>query len=155
MPIDKKYAGYTFGYNRPLLANRIHDILTAVAFVRRHEKTKSVHLLGLEKAGPWVLLARSLCGNAVARTAADFDQFRFENVQDVHDEMMLPGALKYGGLPALAAMAAPGDLFVHNYPGTGVDHWLDAAYKAAGADGHLEKVAAGVAADRAVDWLLR
>jgi len=155
MPIDKKYAGHTFGYNRPLLANRIHDILTAVAFASGHEKTKSVHLLGLEKAGPWVLLARALCANAVARTAADFDQFRFENVQDVHDDMMLPGAVKYGGLPALAAVAAPGDLFVHNYPDTAAGHWLEAAYKSAGTDDHLKKASARVAADRAVDWLLR
>ena len=33
--------------------------------------------------------------------------------------MMLPGALKYGGLPALAALAAPGELYVHNHHGTG------------------------------------
>ncbi len=52
-------AGFTFGYNRSLLANRVHDILTAVAFVKGHEKTKTVDLLGIDKAGPWVLLARA------------------------------------------------------------------------------------------------
>src|SRR5262249_35469319 len=29
--VDPKYAGFTFGYNRSLLANRVHDILPAVA----------------------------------------------------------------------------------------------------------------------------
>ena len=75
MAIERRITpAITFGYNRPLLANRVHDILTAVAMAKRHEKTKTVHLVGLDKAGPWVLLARGLCGDAVARTAADIDR---------------------------------------------------------------------------------
>src|SRR5437588_4237935 len=35
--IDKNYAGFTFGYNRTLLANRVHDILTAVAYARKQD----------------------------------------------------------------------------------------------------------------------
>src|SRR5262249_19798788 len=121
-PVAKKwenYAGYYYGYNRPLLANRVHDILTAVAMAKGHEKVEKVHLIGFEKAGPWVLLARGLCGDAVARTGADFDDFRFEKVRAPYDEMMLPGAVKYGGLPALAALAAPGELYLHNHQDTG------------------------------------
>ena len=34
-----------------LLANRVHDILTVVAFVKNHERTKTVHLLGLDRVG--------------------------------------------------------------------------------------------------------
>jgi dienelactone hydrolase len=154
-PVDQKYAGFTFGYNPPLVANRVHDILTAVAFVKGHERTKTVHLLGLDQAGPWTLLARSLCGEAVARTAADFDRFRFERIQATTDEMMLPGALKYGGLPALAALAAPGELFVHNHQGTGAGRWLPTAYKAAGAEDHLQRTSEKVSAEKAADWLLR
>ncbi len=56
--VDPKFAGYTFCYNKPLLAQRVHDILTAIAYVRGHEKTKQVDLIGFEAAGPWVLLAR-------------------------------------------------------------------------------------------------
>src|SRR5262249_12325499 len=131
-PVNDKFAGYTFGYNRPLLANRVHDILTAIALAKGHEETKTVHLVGFDRAGRWVALARGLCGDAVARTAVDFDRFRFEKVVTVTDEMMLPGALKYGGLGALAALAAPGELLVHDHRGTGMGQWLNAAYKAAG-----------------------
>src|SRR5205085_2723157 len=81
--------------------------------------TKKVDLVGFESAGPWVLLARPLCGDAVARTAADVNGFRFDKVRRVDDEMMLPGELKYGGLPALAALTAPGELLMHNQRGTG------------------------------------
>src|SRR5205807_2484320 len=70
-PVNPRYAGFTFGYNRTLLAERVHDVLTAVAFARGFEKTRKVHLAGFGKAGPWLLLARGLCDDAVARTAAD------------------------------------------------------------------------------------
>ena len=155
LEVDKKYAGFTFGYNRSLLANRVHEILTAVAFARGHDKTKAVDLVGIEKAGPWVLLARALCGDAVQRTAADMDQFRFEKVRTTSDEMMLPGALKYGGLPALAALAAPGQLYIHNHQGTGSGPWLKAAYTAAKAEDHLQRESQRQPTDKVIDWLLR
>jgi dienelactone hydrolase len=153
--VDKKFAGYTFGYNRPLLANRVHDILTAVAYARGLQGAKKVYLVGFDKAGPWVLLARGLCGDAVVRTAADMNQFRFEHVRTMDDEMMLPGAVKYGGLPALAALAAPGDLYLHNHRGTASGRWLKGVYEAAGAADRLHRQAEKASAETVVAWLLR
>jgi hypothetical protein len=153
--VNAQYAGFTFGYNRPPLAQRVHDILTAVAYAGGHEKTKAVHLAGFEKAGPWVLLARGLCGGAVARTAADWDRFRFEKVRSTDDEMMLPGALKYGGLPALAALAAPAELYAHNHRGTGSGGWLKPVYQAAGAADRLQRSSEQTPPEKVVEWLLR
>jgi hypothetical protein len=149
------YAGYTTCYNRPLLANRVHDILTAVAYARGAMKAKQVHLTGFDRAGPWVVLARGLCGDAVARTAADLNQFRFEQILQKSDEMMLPGALKYGGLPALAALCAPGELYLHNTKGTGTDRWLQAAYAATGAAKRLERQTDRQPSEAVAAWLLR
>jgi dienelactone hydrolase len=151
--VDQKYAGFTFGYNRSLLANRVHDILTAVAYAKGRKMTRKVHLLGFEEAGPWVLLARPLCADAVERTAADCHQFRFENVHSVSDEMMLPGALKYGGLPAFAALCAPHPLFVHNHQGTGLGRWLDAAYKLS-KEGAVRRLSAKAPVEEVVGWLV-
>jgi dienelactone hydrolase len=153
--VNPQYAGFTFGYNRPLLAQRVHDILTAVAHARGHEKAKTVSLAGFEKAGPWALLARGLCGDAVARTAADCDDFRFEKVRRTDDEMMLPGALKYGGLPALAALVAPGELYVHNHRGTGFGQWAKPVYQAAGAADKLRHSAEKQPAEKVAEWLVR
>ncbi len=152
--VDPKFAGYTFCYNKPLLAQRVHDILTAVAYVRGHEKTKQVDLIGFEEAGPWALLARALCGDAVERTAADVNGFRFEKVKTTDDPMMLPGALKYGGLSALSALAVPGEVYIHNQHGSGMGRWMKAVYGAAGAP---EKFAADdrATAPDVVKWLLR
>jgi dienelactone hydrolase len=156
LPINSSYAGFTFGYNRPLLANRVHDILTAVGYAKeRMRDAKTVHLVGFGEAGPWVALARGLCGDAVSRTAVDLNQFRFEKVRRVTDDMMLPGALKYGGLAALASLAAPGELYVHNMRGTGSGQWLKAAYEAAGKPDRLERSGPKVSDDKVVEWLLR
>ncbi len=68
--------------------------------------------------------------------------------------MMLPGALKYGGLPALAALAAPGELYLYGYHGTGMGRWMKAVYAAAGAPDKLAQKDGGTAPD-AANWLLR
>jgi hypothetical protein len=153
--VNKNYSGYTYGYNRPLLAERVHDILTAVAAAKGMGGTKKVHLVGFESAGPWVALARGLCGDAVQCTAVDLDQYRFDKVRNGSDEMMLPGALKYGGLPALMALAAPGELYVHNHAGTGSGRWLKAAYDSAGASKALQRSQEKVKPEDAVAWLIR
>jgi dienelactone hydrolase len=149
------YAGYFYGYNRALVADRVHDLLTAVAFAKGQKNIKSVHLVGFESAGPWVVLARGLCGDAVERTAADLNGFRFENVKDFDDEMMLPGALKYGGLLTLAATIAPHELYLHNTKGTGSAEFLQAAYQAAGQAKQLERHDEKSDPAAVAAWLLR
>jgi dienelactone hydrolase len=154
LAVDGRYAGYTFGYNRSLVAERVHDILTAVAFAKSHPHAKSVHLIAWESAGPWVVLARALAGDVVGRTAADLDGFRFENVTTNDDPMMLPGALKYGGLPSFAAMCAPGELLLHNHRHTGTGQIVPDAYRAAAAESKLRREPLRMAGEKVVEWVL-
>ena len=102
-----------------------------------------------------MLLARGLCGDAVARTAADVNGFRFEKVQTTDDEMMLPGALKYGGLSALAALAAPAPLYLHHETSESIRPWLQATYKAAGAPDKVTRSVAQATPEKVIEWLLR
>ncbi len=53
------YAGYTYGYNYPLFAQRVHDILTAVAYARHSLGAEKVDVVGLGGAGHWVAAARA------------------------------------------------------------------------------------------------
>jgi hypothetical protein len=91
----------------------------------------------------------------VARAAADCDGFRFEKVRAEDDEMMLPGALKYGGLPALAALAAPGELYVYNDNGTDAGRWLKPVYSAAGYPSALQQSSEKAPAEKVVEWLTK
>jgi hypothetical protein len=81
--------------------------------------------------------------------------FRFDRVRETSDEMMLPGALKYGGLAALTALSAPGELYLHNHRGTGMGGRLKTVYQAAGAADKVSMTAERVEAAKVVGWLLR
>lgn len=153
--VDTRYAGYTYGYNRALLAERVRDILTMVSFAKRVLQAKTIRLVGIEEAGPWAILARAQCGNVVARTAVDINGFRFDQIQKTNDEMMLPGALKYGGLPAFAALCAPGELLLHNHQGSGIGKMTKDAYAAAGAADKLQLSSEKLPPEKVVEWLLR
>ncbi len=130
------------------------DILTVVSFLNP-ERKKPVRLVGFGAAGPWVLLARGLCGNAVSRCAADANRFNFSSIKTTDDPMMLPGALKYGGLDGLAALSAPSPLLIHNSEGSNLGHWLKAAYAAGGHPENLELKTEPQTKAEVIAWLLR
>jgi len=154
-PVNGGFAGFTYGYNRTVFANRVHDILTAVAFARDKLHATTIHIVGWEGAGPWVAAARALCGDAVARTAIDLNQFRFENIKEVTDENLLPGAVKFGGVPAFLALCAPGEVFAHNHQGTHSGQLSKAAYDAAGAGDKLKRQPEKAKPDEVIAWLTR
>ncbi len=160
LSVDKNYAGYTFGYNPTMLAHRVHDILTAVAAAQSLNLPSTVgprlqfHLVGFEKAGPWVMLARALCGKVVSRTVADAQSFSFSKVKSTRDEMMLPGALKYGGLGALASLSAPNEMLIQN-PTKEHRQWLESTYQASGAKDRLKLASKSLSATEQIEWLLR
>lgn len=128
----RAYAGYTFGYNHPLFAQRVHDILTLVSFVRGDDfSADRIHLVGVNGAGPWVAAAGATAAADVYGSAVDTGGFRFTNVESYRDLNFLPGAVKYGDLPALLALSAPQRLWISGET-EGSLGIIRAAYSAAG-----------------------
>ncbi|MCA9075671.1 MAG: acetylxylan esterase [Planctomycetaceae bacterium] len=101
-----RFAGYTFGYNHPLFVRRVHDVLTMLAFVQRHERQpKSIDLIGTgQSTGPVIVAAQSQAGNAVSRTFADIGDFDFQQLTRSDDPMFVPGAVKYLGIEGLVSL---------------------------------------------------
>jgi hypothetical protein len=114
-PVNKDFAGYTFGYNRTVLAERVHDILTLVAYAKAKE-SKFVHQVAWEGAGHWGLLAKGLAGEAILRSAIDLNQFDFDKITDAKDENFLPGALKYGGVMTFVSLCRVGETALYRLP---------------------------------------
>ena len=104
----REAAAYTFGYNYSVFAHRVHDVLSAVSFLKNHAPSSRLSVVGLAGAGPWVAAARAQCGNAIYQAVIDTAGFRFGSVLDLHDPNFLPGGAKYGDLPSLLALGAPG-----------------------------------------------
>ena len=140
----REFAGYTLGYNHSLFAQRVHDILTIVAFVRSQtSRTKEVYLAGTGEAAAWVAAAAAIGGVAVDGVAVDTAGFRFARITDFRDPNLLPGAVRYGDLPGILALLAPRPLWIAGEAG-GLPAVVRAAYDAAGAADRLDAGSGGV-----------
>jgi len=105
----REFAGYTFGYNDPLFAQSVHDVLTLVRFLRKttvgsHPHPDVVAVAGFGDAGPIVVAARAVSGTAIDRTAASTGGFRFADLADYRHPLFLPGGAKYLDLPGMIAV---------------------------------------------------
>jgi hypothetical protein len=115
--VNKTYAGFTYGYNRSPMADRVHDVLTVIAFANSVVRAKEVALIGSASMGPVAILAKALAGDAVAKLAADRNGFDFAKITKPDDPMMLPGALKYGGLEAFVKLCGTTGVSIVNADG--------------------------------------
>jgi hypothetical protein len=109
----RAFAGYTYGYNHSLLAQRAHDVLSVVTFVKHNDQAaKTVEIAALDGAAPVAAVALALCGSTVDRAALDTQGFRFGKLTDYLDVDFLPGGAKYGDLPGFLSLAAPTKLWL-------------------------------------------
>jgi dienelactone hydrolase len=152
----REFAGYTFGYNQPLFCQSVHDVLTLVRFLRKatvgsHPHPDSVVVAGFGDAGPIVLAARAVAGDAIDRAAASTDGFRFADIDDYRHPLFLPGGAKYLDVPGLVAIAAARPLWL-NDPREDVGAIAALSSQPA----RLSRFTGDAAAERAAaaDWLL-
>ncbi|NLS94974.1 MAG: acetylxylan esterase [Planctomycetaceae bacterium] len=156
----REFAGYTFGYNHALFAQRTHDVLTIVGFVRQATNglcpnPKSTAIVGWRGTGPLVAATGALAGEALERVAVDTQGFRFGKLLDYRDPMFLPGGAKYLDLPGLLAIRAPRPLWL---AGEGPEPALiTAAYHAATSPDELVTFTGDAAQQEAAAglWLLK
>ena len=130
---------YFHCYNPSIFSRRVHDLMALVAFARSDAGPGAarVILVGEPGAGHWVAGALAAIGpwaahgSAVDRAVILTDGFRFADLADAWHRDFLPGAVKYGDLPALLALGLPTPLAVHD-PDHAVGRMLTAWAEAAG-----------------------
>jgi dienelactone hydrolase len=156
----REFAGYTFGYNHALFAQRTHDVLTLVKFLRgaevgSHPRPTSVGVAGFGGTGPIVAAARALAGDAIDHAVVDTGGFRFAKLLDYRDPRFLPGGAKYLDLPGMLALGAPHPLWL---AGEGSEPALITdAYRAAGRKDHLTCFRGETSReeDAVIEWLMK
>lgn len=134
----KAWSGYTYGYNAPLLVRRTHDVLTVLAALPRlvesaklKGKAKEVVVQGAGELAAVAGLAGMIAGpDVVQGVVAAPGGFRFAKLTSQWDTAFVPGAVKYGDLPAILGLCAPITLTVR---GEGRLPEVEAMYGAAGA----------------------
>jgi hypothetical protein len=153
--VNQNFAGYTFGFNRPLVANRVRDILTVIGAIRKYPMYRKIHLIGTGEAGPWVILARALAGDEVTRSIADLNGFAFSHITRMDDAMMLPGALKYGGIGGIAALGVPRETYIFTAERLPPEEFAGLAAVNKAAHGYLVMHAGGLTDDKAAELVVK
>jgi dienelactone hydrolase len=151
----REFAGYTYGYNHALIAQRAHDVLTMLAFAKNHpDKPQRIDLVALDGTAPIAALARALAGDAVHSAAINTNGFRFAAVDDYRSVNFLPGGAKYGDVPALLALGSTGSLWVGGEKPDALQ-LTSAAYRAAGDEKKLTIAQDGKSLEAALEFLLK
>jgi dienelactone hydrolase len=111
-PRDRNKRAFTV-FNQTDDANRVQDILTALAYLQSRSNAKVVNLVGIEMGGVWSYFARALAGPGV-NLMADLAQFQADKDQAYLDQFFVPGLRKAGDFRAAAVLNTEDRLFLHN-----------------------------------------
>ena len=134
---DKRsYSGYTFGYNRPLVARRFEQLMCAIAFLRHTESDAFLEIVADRETCVSSSAAAVVAGAAVNDLRVDTGGFRLAQVTAYSDPEFLPGAVKYLDLPGLLSLRAPNALELGGESAEGAE-LLERVYGAADASNEL------------------
>ncbi len=153
---EPSHAGWTYCYNLPLFARRVHDIMAVVQYVRQlRGGDRRVSIVGLNGMAPGVAAAVVHARGKIESAAINTRGFRFADLNDVFDASFVPGAVKYGDLPALLALCKPTKLLLTGET-DGVPPIVETAYSSTGHRKNLKFMRdTGDAPEMSiVDWLL-
>jgi len=118
------------GYNPSVAAQRVQDVLTAVAVLVHYYRYRRVDLVARGDAGVWALLARAVWPR-FTRTAVDLQHARVDDDTWWTRHAYIPLVRQAGDLRTAVALGAPGELRVF-----GADHfprpWARSCYQAVG-----------------------
>ncbi len=145
----RQFSGFTLGYNHPLFSQRTHDILSLLAFAAWHaDQPRAIHLVGVGGAAAMCTAAAALAGSVVKSLAVETRGFRFSAITDIRDVNLLPGAVKYGDLPAFLAACVPVRLAVAGETPAAIAT-AELSYRTAGAEIRHVSDVSGL-----VNWLM-
>ncbi len=138
-------------YNRTDDAERVQDILTAVAYLR--QRFKQVHMVGIGTAGLWVLLAGAVT-EGDGKVIVDASQFDASSDDEFVKRLFVPCLRRVGDLRTALALIAPRPLLVHNAHPNFPRKWAEEAYKAANATQRLLWKEQRMEVAQVVEWLV-
>ncbi len=138
-------------YNRTDDAERVQDILTAVAYLR--QRFKQVHMVGIGTAGLWVLLAGAVT-EGDGKVIVDASQFDASSDDEFVKRLFVPCLRRVGDLRTALALIAPRPLLVHNAHPNLPRKWAEEAYKAANATQRLLWKEQRMEVAQVVEWLV-
>jgi hypothetical protein len=124
-------------YNRTDDANRVQDVLTVLAWLKRRPGGRRVSLVGLGRAGLWCLLAQALAPGLDA-VVADADGFATERDECYFDRISIPLLRSVGGFETALTLGLGSRVRVHNTGGLFETARVEESARLSGAGGRIE-----------------
>ena len=143
---------YYHVFNRSDDANRVQDVLTAIAFLRRHTGAATINVVGTGRAGLWVLLAAALDPGDLT-VAADLDRFDASDDEAYVDGLFIPGLRRAGDFRGAAPLLSRSRLLLHNAHAGFPLSWFEESFEVAGRPGNLRIDEERASAGALVAWL--
>jgi hypothetical protein len=144
----REVPAYTYGYNHPLFAQRVHDVL----WLLQKSGTRPTVIVALDSTAPIAAAALALLDPGTIKAAVlDTHGFRFSALTDWRDASFHPAAAKYGDLPGLIALAAPRAIYLigeNAAPSLVADAYQDSPAR-------FKLAAPGAPVSAAIDWLVK
>lgn len=94
---------YFYGYNDSVFVRRVHDLISTIAMVKQHPDwdVKKIKIHAEGDLAAVALAAKAIYPDAIDALDIDLQGFQFSNIDDLWDENMVPGAVKYGDVEGL------------------------------------------------------
>jgi dienelactone hydrolase len=141
-------------YNRTDDANRVQDVLTALAWLKRQDGVLRVSLVGLERAGLWCLLAQALAPGLDA-VVADADRFATASDEAYLTRLPIPLLRSVGSFETALTLGLSARLRVHDTGGLFETAAVETAARATGAEDRLRVSPENLSDAEVVAWLDR
>lgn len=102
----RESAAYTYGYNHPLLIQRVHDAAMALVWLDSQEPFSGLPMLLVARgsSSPVGAILRAHAPRLIDGAALETSGFRFSELPDYLHENFVPGAARYGDLPGLLTL---------------------------------------------------
>ena len=144
---------YFTTYNRTDAALRVHDILTALAYLKSQVRMSSLNLIGLGETGLWCLLAAGFAD--VHRTVVDANRFDSDNDTAYLQNLPIPSIRRVGDFRTAGTLVAPRHLLIHNTRNTFQTDWIADVYQAVDAADRLRVETEAVSEEDIAAWLVK
>jgi len=134
----KKDVNFFTTFNRTDTALRVQDILTALRYIQSIKSDGKISLVGLQDAGLWCILARSIAAEVIDKTTADVSNFDTNDDEQWVERLHVPDIRRIGGLNTAMTIATPKPLFIYNTGGKFQTDWIRDVYTSIDSEDNLK-----------------
>ncbi|HEX4946933.1 MAG TPA: acetylxylan esterase [Blastocatellia bacterium] len=110
---EKPKYNFIATYNRVTDAQRVQDVLTAIAYLNKIKGTAKLNVIGLKEGGLYAMLARAFA-SGIDQMVIDTAQFNNNSDDEFLKRLAIPGLRRAGDVTTAVAIAPTTPLLLHN-----------------------------------------